>query len=84
MWIVTLIVSLVLFAFIFNKFGGSELLLTILVLLVLFFCVLNVYYNNTESAPHDLYNEDVKKMKKKQQLNDTFDALLNKNTSSSE
>ncbi|ACZ63577.1 PrGVORF91 [Pieris rapae granulovirus Wuhan] len=79
-----LIVGLVLFAFIVNRCRSSELLITILVLIVLFFCILHLYYNNTDSDPQDLYNKNVKKMKKKQQLNDTFDALLNKNTSSIE
>lgn len=55
-----------------------------MVLVVLFFCILNYYYSNTESAPQDLYNENVKRMRKKQHLNDAFDALLNKNNSSIE
>ncbi|AAQ21693.1 unknown [Cryptophlebia leucotreta granulovirus] len=78
----TLIIGLIVFAFLVNKFNSSELLVTVMVLFVLFFCILNYYYASTESAPQDLYNENVKKMKKKQHLNDAFDALLNKNNSS--
>ncbi|AMF83843.1 hypothetical protein AYR72_gp091 [Cnaphalocrocis medinalis granulovirus] len=81
---ISLIIGLVLFAFIVNRFKSSELIVTVLVLIILFFCILHLYYNNTESTPQDVYTNDVKKLKKKQQLNDTFDALLNKNTSSLE
>ncbi|AAK70767.1 ORF107 similar to AcMNPV ORF76 [Cydia pomonella granulovirus] len=80
----TLIIGLIVFAFIVNRFRSSELIVTIMVLVVLFFCILNYYYSNTESAPQDLYNENVKRMRKKQHLNDAFDALLNKNNSSIE
>lgn len=81
---ISLIVGLILFAFVANRFSSSEIVITFLVLVVLFFCILHLYYNNTTSDPQDLYTEDVKKLKKKQQLNDTFDALLNKNNSSIE
>nr|UYX49727.1 ORF91 [Darna trima granulovirus] len=81
---ISLIIGLIVFAFLVNKFRSSEIIVTVLVLIVLFFCVLHVYYNNTASDPQDLYTENVKKLKKKQQLNDTFDALLNKNNSSIE
>lgn len=84
MLIISLIVGLIVFAFIINQFKSSEIVITILVLLVLFLCVLHIYYNNTNSDPQDLYNDNVKKLKKKQQLNETFDALLNKNNSSLE
>lgn len=80
---ITAIISLVFLAFLLNSsFNGSELLITILVLIVLFFCILNVYYTNTESNAKDLYNEETKKMKRKQNLSDAFDAILNKNNSS--
>nr|ARX71442.1 hypothetical protein EREL_103 [Erinnyis ello granulovirus]ARX71572.1 hypothetical protein EREL_103 [Erinnyis ello granulovirus]ARX71702.1 hypothetical protein EREL_103 [Erinnyis ello granulovirus]ARX71832.1 hypothetical protein EREL_103 [Erinnyis ello granulovirus]ARX71962.1 hypothetical protein EREL_103 [Erinnyis ello granulovirus] len=84
MYVISLIVGLVLFSFIVHQFKSSEIVITFLVLLVLMLCVLHMYYNNTESGPQDLYNENVKRLKKKQQLNDTFDALLNKNNSSLE
>ncbi|ABC61222.1 unknown [Choristoneura occidentalis granulovirus] len=84
MLIISLIVGLIVFAVIVNQFKSSEMIITVLVLFVLFLCVLHIYYNNTDSDPQNLYNEDVKKLKKKQQLNDTFDALLNKNNSSLE
>ncbi|UXX41902.1 hypothetical protein [Psilogramma increta granulovirus] len=84
MYVISLIVGLVLFAFIVHQFKSSEIVITFLVLIVLFLCLLHLYYNNTESGPQDLYNENVKKLKRKQQLNDTFDALLNKNNSSLE
>lgn len=85
MLVLTLIVGLVILAFALHKsFYGSEIIITILVMLVVFFCILNLYYTNTDSDPHDLYNENTKKIKKKQQLNDAFDAILNKNTSSME
>ncbi|AJK91767.1 ORF106 [Spodoptera frugiperda granulovirus] len=79
------IVAFVVLAFLLNKtLSGSEIIITMLILFVLFFCILNVYYVNTDSAPKDLYNEDTKKAKKKKHLNDVFDAILNKNNSSLE
>ncbi|AQQ80382.1 ORF115 [Betabaculovirus altermyunipunctae] len=79
------IVAFIVLAFLLNKtLYGSEIIVTMLVLFVLFFCILNVYYVNTDSAPHDLYTEDTKKAKKKKHLNDVFDAILNKNNSSLE
>lgn len=79
------IVAFIVLAFLLNKtLYGSEIIVTMLILFVLFFCILNVYYVNTDSAPHDLYNEDTKKAKKKKHLNDVFDAILNKNNSSLE
>ncbi|ABQ52042.1 hypothetical protein SlGVgp099 [Spodoptera litura granulovirus] len=83
MYIALGLISFIVLAFLLNKtFSGSEIIITMLILFVLFFCILNVYYVNTESAPQDLYNESTKKMKKKKNLNDTFDAILNKNNSS--
>ncbi|APO13976.1 ORF94 [Plodia interpunctella granulovirus] len=82
MMTISLIVGLIVLAFILNRFGGSEVIVTILVLMVLFFCILHYYY--TDSSPENLYNENTKKIKKKQQLTDAFDALLNKNNSSIE
>lgn len=83
MFAVTAIISLVVLAFLLNStFNGSEMIITILVLLVLFFCILHIYYVNTDSAPTDLYTENTKKLKRKQNLNDAFDAILNKNNSS--
>lgn len=80
---ITAVISLVILAFLLNSsFNGSELIITVLVLIVLFFCILNVYYVNTDSNAKDLYNEETKKMKRKQNLNDAFDAILNKNNSS--
>jgi hypothetical protein len=82
---ITAVVALVVLAFLLNSsFNGSELIITILVLFVLFFCILHVYYVNTDSSPADLYNENTKKLKRKQNLNDAFDAILNKNNSSLE
>ena len=79
------IVAFVVLAFLLNKsFYGSEIIVTMLILFVLFFCILNVYYVNNDSAPKDLYNEETKKAKKKKHLNDVFDAILNKNNSSLE
>ncbi|QOD40060.1 Maph97 [Matsumuraeses phaseoli granulovirus] len=84
MFTISLVLGLIVFAFIVNRFKSSEFIVTLLVLMVLFFCVLHFYYTNTDSDPQDLYNENVKKLKKKQQMNDAFDALLNKNNSSVE
>ncbi|ACH69479.1 hypothetical protein D1Q00_gp119 [Trichoplusia ni granulovirus LBIV-12] len=79
------IVAFVVLTFLLNKtFYASEIIVTMLILFVLFFCILNVYYVNTDSAPHDLYNEETKKAKKKKHFNDMFDAILNKNNSSLE
>lgn len=79
------IVAFLILAFLLNKtFYGSEIIVTMLILFVLFFCILNVYYVNTDSAPKDLYNEETKKAKKKKHLNEVFDAILNKNNSSLE
>nr|ANY57489.1 hypothetical protein PhopGVgp100 [Phthorimaea operculella granulovirus]QBH65935.1 hypothetical protein PhopGVgp100 [Phthorimaea operculella granulovirus]QBH66065.1 hypothetical protein PhopGVgp100 [Phthorimaea operculella granulovirus]QBH66195.1 hypothetical protein PhopGVgp100 [Phthorimaea operculella granulovirus]QBH66325.1 hypothetical protein PhopGVgp100 [Phthorimaea operculella granulovirus] len=80
---ISLVVGLVVFAFIINRYTtSSEMIVTMLVLVVLFFCILNYYYSNTDSAPQDLYNDNIRKMKKKQHLNEAFDTLLNKNNSS--
>ncbi|AKN80749.1 hypothetical protein [Diatraea saccharalis granulovirus] len=79
---ISLVFGLVVFAFIINRFRSSEAIVTALVLIILFFCILHYYYKNAESDPQDLYNENTKKIKRKQQLNDVFDALLNKNQSS--
>lgn len=85
MLVLNAIIGLVLLAFLLNQnYTSSEVIVTVLVLVVLFFCVLHTYYGNVESAPQDLYNEETKKLKKKQHLNEAFDAILNKNTSSSE
>ncbi|AAS82639.1 ORF99 [Agrotis segetum granulovirus] len=85
MSIITPVIALVVLAFLLNTaFRGSELIITILVLLVLFFCVLHIHYVNNESGPDTLFNEQTKKLKKKQQINDAFDAILNKNNSSLE
>lgn len=84
MYQISLLIGLIFFAFIVNRLGGSEIVVTVLVLAIVFLCALHIYYNNTTSDAKDLYNEDTKKIKKKQQLNDTLDALLNKNTSSAE
>ncbi|AIS92101.1 hypothetical protein [Erinnyis ello granulovirus] len=64
MYVISLIVGLVLFSFIVHQFKSSEIVITFLVLLVLMLCVLHMYYNNTESGPQDLYNENVKRLKK--------------------
>lgn len=75
----------VVLAFLLNKaLVGSEILISILIVFVLFFCILHVYYVNNESGAHDLYTEDTRKMKKRQQLSDAFDAILNKNNSSTD
>ncbi|AAP85729.1 ORF_92 [Adoxophyes orana granulovirus] len=81
---ISLVIGLVLLAFVLNKCNSTEMLITLIVLLMIFFCALHYFYNNTESDPQQLYTENVRKLKKKQQLNDTFDALLNKNNSSAE
>lgn len=83
--IITGAVLFIVVAFLLNKtLSGSGLLITFLVVFVLFFCILNSYYVQADSAPQDLYNEETKRMLKKRQLNDAFDAILNKNQSSLE
>ncbi|AAG27389.1 PxORF91 peptide [Plutella xylostella granulovirus] len=77
------LIAFIIIALLMNKTAmGSELIITCLILFVLFFCILNVYYVNNEST--DLYTADTKKIKKRQQLSDAFDAILNKNNSSIE
>lgn len=77
----TLIVS----GFLFNhREGVSNLLIFLLLTFVVFLVLMHVYCVKPESTPTDLQTDKSKRIKKKRELERAFDAILNKNTSSTD
>ncbi|AKN80650.1 hypothetical protein [Perigonia lusca single nucleopolyhedrovirus] len=76
---------LMLMGFLFDRNEGFSNLLIIMVLLfVIFILMLQVYYIKPESTTADLQTGKSKSIKKKRDLEKAFDAILNKNTSSTD
>ncbi|AKC91695.1 ac76 [Lambdina fiscellaria nucleopolyhedrovirus] len=85
MYIYSTFLILILLGFIFDKNEGfSNLLLFLLLLFVIFILMLQVYYMKPESTAADLQTGKAKSIKKKRDLEKAFDAILNKNTSSTD
>lgn len=76
---------LIALGFIFDKNEGvSKLIFFLLLLFVVFILLLHVYYIEPDSTTADLQTGKSKSIKKKRQLEKAFDAIINKNTSSTD
>ncbi|UJZ89026.1 ac76 [Erannis ankeraria nucleopolyhedrovirus] len=86
MFIYTTFLVLILLGFIFDKNEGfSNFLMVLLLTFIIFILMLQVYYIKPESTTTDLQtNNKTKSIKKKRDLEKAFDAILNKNTSSTD
>lgn len=85
MFIYSTFLVLILLGFIFDKSEGySNMLLSTILVLVVFILLLQVYFIKPESTTDTLQTGKAKSIKKKRDLEKAFDAILNKNTSSTD
>ncbi|AUF81586.1 ac76 [Malacosoma neustria nucleopolyhedrovirus] len=77
-------ILLMLFGFVFKNEGFSNFLLYMLIIFIVFILLLQVYYIQPESTTANMPTSKSKSIKKKRDLERAFDAILNKNTSSSD
>ncbi|QHB21731.1 ac76 [Artaxa digramma nucleopolyhedrovirus] len=85
MFIYSTFLVLILLGFIFDKNEGfSNFLMVLLLTFIIFILMLQVYYIKPESTAADLQTGKAKSIKKKKNLEKAFDAILNKNTSSTD
>nr|ANS70971.1 hypothetical protein [Lymantria dispar multiple nucleopolyhedrovirus] len=85
MFIYYTFLMLIALGFIFDKNEGiSNLLLFMLLVFIIFILMLQVFYMKPESGAADLQTGKAKSIKKKRDLEKAFDAILNKNTSSTD
>lgn len=85
MFIYSTFLVLIILGFIFDKNEGfSNLLLFMLLLIIVFVLMLQIYYVKPESTTADVQTGKAKSVKKKRDLEKAFDAILNKNTSSTD
>ncbi|ABI35743.1 hypothetical protein [Ectropis obliqua nucleopolyhedrovirus] len=85
MFIYSTFLALILLGFIFDKNEGlSNFLLVLVLMFIVFIIMLQVYYIKPESTAADLQTGKAKSIKKKRDLEKAFDAILNKNTSSTD
>lgn len=76
---------LITLGFIFDKSKGmSNLVLFVLLLFVVFMVLLHIYYVKPPSDVADLQTDKSKRIKKKRDLEKALDAIINKNTSSTD
>ncbi|AIU41304.1 ac76 [Sucra jujuba nucleopolyhedrovirus] len=85
MFIFTTFFVLILLGFIFDKNEMfSSFLMALMLLVMAFILMIQVYYVKPQSTPNDLPSGKAKSIKKKRDLERAFDAILNKNTSSTD
>ncbi|ABY65795.1 hypothetical protein [Orgyia leucostigma nucleopolyhedrovirus] len=85
MFLYSTFLVLILLGFIFDKNEGfSNFLMFMLLTFIVFILMLQVYYIKPESTTADLQTGKAKSIKKKRDLEKAFDAILNKNTSSTD
>ncbi|ABF47411.1 ac76-like protein [Clanis bilineata nucleopolyhedrovirus] len=76
---------LILIGFLFDKNDGLlNVMLYLFMLFVVFIFLLQIYYIKPQSTTADLQTGKSKSIKKKRDLERAFDAILNKNTSSTD
>ncbi|AAL01755.1 unknown [Spodoptera litura nucleopolyhedrovirus] len=76
---------LITLSFIFDRNNGmSNLILFVLLLFIIFVALLHVYYVKPASNTTDLQTDKSKRIKKKRDLEKALDAIINKNTSSTD
>ncbi|AUA60298.1 ORF67 protein [Operophtera brumata nucleopolyhedrovirus] len=79
------LIFFILLGLVFEKNKGlSNLIFYILIFFVIFLLLMQVYYIKPESSPAIIDTDISKRIKKKRTLEDTLDAILNKNTSSTD
>ncbi|AAZ38268.1 ORF-102 [Agrotis segetum nucleopolyhedrovirus A] len=85
MYIYFTFLVLIVIGFIFDKNEGfSNLLLFLLLMFIIFVMLLQVYYIRDESTTVHIPTGKAKSVKKKRDLEKAFDAILNKNKSSTD
>lgn len=81
----TTFLVLILLGFIFDKNEAfSSFIMALFLIFVVFILMLQVYYIKPESDANNLQSGKAKSIKKKRDLEKAFDAILNKNTSSTD
>ncbi|AXS67726.1 ac76-like protein [Cryptophlebia peltastica nucleopolyhedrovirus] len=85
MFIYTTFLLLIVLGFLFDKNEGfSNFVFFLFLVCIIFIIMLQVYYIKPESTAADLQTGKAKSIKKKRDLEKAFDAILNKNTSSTD
>nr|WUR10770.1 agip108 [Calliteara abietis nucleopolyhedrovirus] len=85
MFLYTTFFCLILIGLFFDKNEGiSNYLMFLFLLFIVFILLLQIYYIKPESTVDNLQTGKAKSIKKKRDLEKAFDAILNKNTSSTD
>nr|AKN91032.1 ORF-62 [Buzura suppressaria nucleopolyhedrovirus]QYF10621.1 ac76-like [Buzura suppressaria nucleopolyhedrovirus] len=85
MFMFTTFLILILLGFIFDKNEAfSSFIMALFLIFIIFILMLQVYCIKPESDANDLQSGKAKSIKKKRDLEKAFDAILNKNTSSTD
>ncbi|ACF05349.1 hypothetical protein [Adoxophyes orana nucleopolyhedrovirus] len=85
MFIYTTFLMLIAIGFLFDRNEGfSNFVFFLFLVFIIFIIMLQVYYIKPESATDDIQTGKAKSIKKKRDLERAFDAILNKNTSSTD
>ncbi|AHH82649.1 ORF-60 [Buzura suppressaria nucleopolyhedrovirus] len=85
MFMFTTFLILILLGFIFDKNEAfSSFIMALFLIFIIIILMLQVYCIKPESDANDLQSGKAKSIKKKRDLEKAFDAILNKNTSSTD